>query len=179
MQQCVALLRAINVGGRVVKMERLRQIFTAAKFRAVQTFIASGNVIFECNATGIAEVEEQIENCLSASLGYEVATFVRTTGEVAQIAELNPFSTEAEDGSTLYIGFLKRAPERRARESVELLSSATDLFHINKRELYWLCRTRLSDSPVSGAVLEKKLGMAMTMRNRNTLRRIAAAFPAS
>ncbi len=178
MQQC-AFLRAINVGGRVVKMERLRQILTVAKFRAVKTFIASGNVIFDDDGTGAAQVEQRIENCLSASLGYEVDTFVRTTPEVREIADVNPFTAEAEDGSSLYIGFLKKAPDRRVRESVQSLSSTTDLFHIHKRELYWVCRTRISDSPVSGALLEKKLGMPMTMRNRNTLRRIAAAHPVS
>ncbi len=56
------------------------------------------------------------------------------------------------------------------------LAGSTNGFHFHERELYWTCRTKISDSPVSGAMLEKKLEMPMTLRNANTVRKIAAAY---
>ena len=47
MPKYVALLRAINVGGHTVKMDHLRSLFEAIGFSNVETFIASGNVIFD------------------------------------------------------------------------------------------------------------------------------------
>src|SRR3954469_1096146 len=74
----IAFLRGINVGGHRVKMDRLRDLFTALGFSNVATFIASGNVIFEAPATDVTELEERIEAQLERSLGYEVEIFVRT-----------------------------------------------------------------------------------------------------
>ena len=45
--KAIAFLRAVNVGGRVVKMDRLRALFEGEGFTGVETFIASGNVIFD------------------------------------------------------------------------------------------------------------------------------------
>ena len=76
----IAFLRAINVGGRTVKMDRLRGLFEQVGYADVETFIASGNVIFRSPAEDTQALERQIEAHLAASLGYEVAAFVRTRG---------------------------------------------------------------------------------------------------
>ena len=56
-----AFLRAINVGGHIVKMDRLRTLFEAAGFRGAETFIASGNVVFESSRKSAADLERAIE----------------------------------------------------------------------------------------------------------------------
>jgi len=90
MPRFVALLRAINVGGHVVKMDRLRKIFESLGFSNVETFIASGNVVFESPATNPQTLEKQIESQLQKSLGYEVVTFIRSGSELAAIANYKP-----------------------------------------------------------------------------------------
>jgi hypothetical protein len=87
----IAFLRAINVGGRIVKMDRLRALFSDMGFTGVETFIASGNVIFESRA-GAAALEKRIQQQLERALGYAVVTFVRSPAEVARVARLEPFS---------------------------------------------------------------------------------------
>ena len=176
----IAFLRAINVGGHNVKMDRLRELFGSLGLSNVETFIASGNVIFDSPAESPGELERRIEEHLRGSLGYEVATFVRSASELAEISNYRPFPVsdlEAE-GNSLYIAFLPAVPDEEARQ--ELLASRTgvDDFHVRGREVYWLCRGRMSESAFSGAVLEKALGMRATMRNANTVRRIAAKYPA-
>jgi uncharacterized protein (DUF1697 family) len=78
MPKFVAFLRAINVGGHLVKMDELRGLFEALGFTNVETFIASGNVIFDSKATNVKSLERKIEKHLEASLGYAVTTFIRS-----------------------------------------------------------------------------------------------------
>ena len=91
MPKYVAFLRAINVGGHTVKMDQLRSLFEALSFSNVQTFIASGNVIFDSKSKSTKALEKKIESHLQDALGYEVATFIRTTSELAVIADYKPF----------------------------------------------------------------------------------------
>ena len=65
-----AFLRAINVGGHIVKMDRLRTLFEAAGFRGAETFIASGNVVFESSRKSAGDLERAIETHLKKALGY-------------------------------------------------------------------------------------------------------------
>src|SRR5688572_10594132 len=107
MPKYVAFLRAINVGGHTVKMDALRRLFEALGFVNVETFIASGNVIFDSPSKDTKALEKKIESYLRETLGYEVATFIRTIAEVAAIADYKPF-IDAElkaEGNTLYVGF--------------------------------------------------------------------------
>ena len=78
MTRLIAFLRAINVGGHTVTMDKLRKEFEALGLMEVETFIASGNVIFTPRSLDVVALEKKIEARLRASLGYEVATFVRT-----------------------------------------------------------------------------------------------------
>ena len=91
MPRLIAFLRAINVGGHTVSMAQLRKEFEALGLQNVETFIASGNVIFTSRSRDLAALEKKIESRLRASLGYEVATFLRTDAEVAELAAYRPF----------------------------------------------------------------------------------------
>lgn len=175
----IAFLRAINVGGHNVKMARLRELFEALGLSDVETFIASGNVVFDAPATDARTLEKEIEAHLHESLGYEVATFVRSAPELADIAGYRPFAAPELDaeGNSLYIAFLVAAPGDEARRRLLAFRNETDDFHVNGREVYWLCRTKMSESAFSGAVLEKTLGTPATVRNATTVRKLAAKYP--
>ncbi|MEW5987574.1 MAG: DUF1697 domain-containing protein [Chloroflexota bacterium] len=178
MPQYVAFLRAINVGGHTVKMDHLRRLFAAMGFANVETFIASGNVIFEATAASPRDLEQKIGASLQESLGYSVATFIRTTAELAAIASYQPFPAAElnAEGHTLYVAFLTDPPREEARQKLLAFTSADDEFHVAGREVYWLCRTRMSESAFSGALLEKTLNMPATLRNATTIKKIAAKY---
>jgi len=178
MPKYVAFLRAINVGGHTVKMDYLRSLFEGAGFARAETFIASGNVIFDSKSKNTQALEQKIERHLQKMLGYEVRTFVRNTAELVAVANYKPFS-ESElnaDGNTFYVGFTADEPSREAKKKLALLSCASDDFAVHGREVYWLCRTSFRESTVSGALLEKTLGLSATLRNVNTIRRIVAQY---
>ena len=112
MPKYVAFLRAINVGGHIVKMDYLRTLFEALGFKNVETFIASGNVVFEAKSQKPASLEKKIEQHLLKQLGYPVETFIRTVEEVASVGSAQPFSKAELKGSDtrLYVGFLATSP---------------------------------------------------------------------
>ena len=176
MARYVAFLRAINVGGRYVRMERLRTAFTDAGFANVETFITSGNVIFDTRGTNTTTLERKIERALQTDLGYAVGTFVRTLPELSDVARHDPFPDESTGGKhTVHVGFLKEAPSAAACKLVVSLSTDVDRLHVHGRELYWLVRGSLLDSKVPEAQLGRAVGQ-MTMRNRNTVTRLATKY---
>jgi uncharacterized protein (DUF1697 family) len=159
-------------------MDHLRRLFEAMGFSNVETFIASGNVIFEATAKSTRELEGRIEAALQEALGYGVATFIRTTSELADIAAYKPFKAldlEAE-GNTVYIAFLADTPSEAAKQKLLSFTTEIDEFHIRGREVYWLCRKRMSESNFSGALLEKTLGLPATMRNSTTVKKMASKY---
>ena len=173
----VAFLRAINVGGHVVKMDALRSHFEALRFGNVETFIASGNVIFDAPARDAASLEQEIEQHLEAKLGYEVATFLRTPRELAAIVAQQPFGADASGAvHTLSVGFVKQPPASGAHAKLQSHASDVDAFRIVGREVFWLCRVRTSDSKFTGARLEKLLAAPATFRNVTTVRKLAAKY---
>jgi uncharacterized protein (DUF1697 family) len=159
-------------------MDQLRGLFAALGFRNVETFIASGNVIFDSPAKNTGTLEKKIEKLLREQLGYEVATFIRSTTELADIAAHKPFADSElnADGNVLYIGFMAVAPSDAAKEKLLASATKTDEFQLSGRELFWLLRTSFSDSEFSGARLEKTLGLPATLRNSTTVRKLAAKY---
>lgn len=178
MPKYIAFLRAINVGGHTVKMDNLRRLFEALGFTNVETFIASGNVIFDSSSRSSRALEKKIRAHLHDSLGYDVVTFVRSRDELAIIAKLEPFkkSDMEAEGGTLYIGFLEDSPNNAAKEKLLSAATAVDDFALCGREFFWLCRKSFRESEFSGANLEKILGMRATLRNVNTVRKIAQKY---
>ena len=178
MQKYIAFLKAINVGGHIVKMDHLKNLFEQMGFENVETFIASGNVIFESKSVNIDLMKKKIETELEKSLGYKVASFIRTINELEQIAEYKPFkASELKNGNnSLYISFLDMQPTKENQIKVKALQDDANEFHFNNIEMYWLCRKNFSDSGITGKKLEKTLGMETTVRNSTTIKKIAAKF---
>jgi uncharacterized protein (DUF1697 family) len=180
MPRLIAFLRAINVGGHTVSMARLKKEFEAVGVREVETFIASGNVIFTTRATDGAALTRRIEARLRAALGYEVATFIRTGAEVAAIARYRPFaSTEIETCAAFGVGFLDAPLDAGGARALMAFKTEIDDFHTNGREVYWLCRRRQSESRFTNMNMERALKIRATFRGMNTVTRLAAKYDLS
>lgn len=178
MPKYVAFLRAINVGGHTVKMDHLRSLFEMLRLANVETFIASGNMIFDSRTSNITALERKIEKHLKEMLGYEVATFVRTIAEVAEVAAHKPFA-EAElnaEGNILYVGFGALEPGSHAKAKLMSLANEINDFQVTGREVYWLRRTKAGESEYAGALFEKTLGQTVTFRSATTVRKIAVKY---
>jgi len=170
----IAFLRAINVGGHIVKMDALKKSFVRLGFEDVDTFIASGNVLFSSRSKDTAKLERQIEVQLKKELGYEVATFIRTTDEVVALSAYQSFPpTEIAAARVHYVGFVGE-PLTDARASALLgLTTSLENFHSRGREWFWLTRAAAGESKISNGTIEKALKVRSTVRGMNTIIRLA------
>ena len=167
----VAFLRAINGGKRRVKMADLKQHFTGMGLTGVKTFIASGNVVFDDPGGPRDALETRIEAGLLKSLGYEFDTFVRSVDDVAALTA--PEGLAPVDKQTLRVGFLKGSPPATVLAG---LQTDDDVLTIIGTEMFWLCRTNIRNSRITGAKLEWALGGPTTMRSMKTVNRMAVKF---
>ena len=174
MPRLVAFLRAVNVGGHIVKMERLRALFVELGFRDVETFIASGNVIFTSPSKSLKALEQRIERRLSEALDYDVTTFVRIDAQVAAVATYKPFAdSRMKNAKAVYVGFLAQAPRPAARKALMALRSDIEDFHVRGPQLYWLSRIGMGTSKLTPAIFERALQGRVTFRAMSSVRKLA------
>jgi uncharacterized protein (DUF1697 family) len=132
MTSYVALLRAVNVGGTgKLPMADLKQICTAAGFSGIETYIASGNVVFESKGAP-AKVKPQLEARLCAYFGKPTAVFVRTAAEMQAVLDANPFP-QAESKHT-YAIFLEAKPPNDALDNV--IGRVDEEMRLGRHEIY-------------------------------------------
>jgi uncharacterized protein (DUF1697 family) len=173
MARYVAFLRAINVGGRTVKMDRLRELFEQLELTRVDTFIASGNVLFEARGAPAA-LEQKIDASLEQALGFPVGTFLRTPDELERLIAASPFADETPGG--LYIGFGSRPFADAAAARIKALETDVDRFGVIGREVYWRGIGGMGRSKVTGGAVEKALTAPVTFRSITTVRKLALKF---
>ena len=177
MSRYIALLRAINAGAkRAVKMELLREVFQSLHFSVVETYIGSGNVVFQTSAKNAKTLERRIEKGLRRVLRFEVAAFVRTDKELARIAKSRQFRRAESDGRDFNMIFLADALEERLRREVLALRTETDEFRVHGREIYWLRSEKPGGVGFSNVPLEKTLGKPFTIRGGGTVKKLALKY---
>jgi uncharacterized protein (DUF1697 family) len=177
MQRYIAFLRGINLGKRRLPMSQLKALFEELGFNEVETFIASGNVLFSSKARNTSQLEARIARHLEASLGYEVDTFVRTTEEVARIGRAKIFPEDGQDGITIHVGFFQQKLAPEVARKLAAVRTDKDEFRVIDREYYWLCRTRTSESKVWQLPEIRTLRLpTSTMRNMLSIRKLGCAF---
>jgi uncharacterized protein (DUF1697 family) len=178
MSTYAAFLRGINVGGHHrIGSDELRSRFEEMGFRDVNAFRASGNVIFTAGSEPAAEVALRVEEGLADALGYEVAAFLRTAGEVRAIANHEPFARTLVERSKgkLQVVMLSAQPATGARKEVLALATDEDMLAFGDRELYWLPSGGTMDSALDLKEIGKLLG-SMTMRTKNTVEQVVAKY---
>jgi uncharacterized protein (DUF1697 family) len=173
-----AFIRGINLGRRRrVSSSELRSGFEALGFQGVSTFRTSGNVVFECGREAAAKVTRRIETALAVSLGYDVAVFLRTAGQIRQIAGHEPFAAplvEASKGK-LQVMLLSAGPTARARDDILAGATEEDRLAFGDRELYWLPSGGTRESRFDVKAVEQLLG-PVTMRTKGTIEQLAAKY---
>ena len=174
MARYAAFLRGINVGGRKATSDQLRACFEELGFEDVATFRASGNLVFSSSRKVDAA---RLEQGLRKTLGYDVATFLRTAREIEAIAAHDPFDArrlKAAKGK-LQVALLPRKPTAKAAKAILALQGDGDLFAVNGRELYWLPSGGLMESAVGMKGITDVLG-SNTVRTKGTIEQMAAKY---
>ena len=159
----VALLRAVNVGGRKLVMTDLKRIADEGGLVKARTFIASGNLVFASDKSE-SEVARLLESRLKTHMASNVPVFVRTAAEMEQVAAANPFADEP--GAKVAAIFLETAP---AKGVIEETRGITDeRLALGRREIYVHYPSGMGTSKLR--LPSKIVG---TARNMNTVARLA------
>ncbi|HWS46307.1 MAG TPA: DUF1697 domain-containing protein [Acidimicrobiia bacterium] len=159
----VALLRAVNVGGRKVPMQALRELFAGLGHRDVETYIQSGNVVFAAKGAA-ARVKPELEHAIGREFGFDVTVLLRTHAELTKVVAGNPFTKQEP-----YVTFLDAAPRAQQVEALDPGQFAPDVFAVNGREVYLHCPGGYGRTKINNAFFESRLAVAATTRNWNTV----------
>jgi uncharacterized protein (DUF1697 family) len=158
-------------------MSHLKKLFESLGFSNVETFIASGNVIFSTSSKNVRALEKKIESMLLEELGYEVATFLRTETELREIANYKPFAAADLEGAVaLNIALLGDKLDEDSANKIVALRTDVDELHVQGREIYWLCRKRQSESTIPNALFNKTIRRPATVRGLNTIKMMAEKY---
>jgi uncharacterized protein (DUF1697 family) len=164
-----AFLRGINLGARnKIAMADLRELFAALGCEDVSTHVQSGNVVVRSPVRSAAKLEGAVEERIRRDLGLEIRVLVRTSVELAAVAEGNPF-----DPATAHVTFLAEKPDRARVDALDPGHSPPDEFRVVGREIYLHCPNGYGRSKLSNAYFEKQLGVRATTRNWKTVTTLA------
>jgi uncharacterized protein (DUF1697 family) len=174
MPRYVVFLRAINVGGRTVKMNDLAAYFRDLGFSDAKTFIASGNLILQSPLRTPAALQRRIHAKLAGYLGFEADAFVRSEAELRAVTE-RALALQARlpgGAGETNVCFLQTSLSAEKRALLKQFESEMDAFSAEGTEVYWSCRGRQSDSKFSNAAFERKLKLRSTLRRASMLERL-------
>jgi uncharacterized protein (DUF1697 family) len=176
MARQVALLRAINVAGKnMVAMNDLREMLENLGFQDVQSLLQSGNLVFRSDRRAGAELEKLLETETAERLKINCDYFVRSASEWAEIVPQNPFPREAErDPGHLVVMFLKSAPKATAVKSLQAAIQGPEYLRAKGQQLYLVYPAGIGRSKLTNSLIEKHLGTSGTVRNWNTVLKLAA-----
>jgi uncharacterized protein (DUF1697 family) len=172
----IALLRAVNVGGRnLVPMEALRRICESLGLADVRTLLQSGNAVFRSGGRETSAVEAAIEREIERTLHVRTVAFVRTAKQWETIVERNPFPDEARiDPSRLALVLTKRPPAAAALDAFVASVAGPEVVRVEGGQVYVFYANGFGRSRLTIDVIERRMGTPVTARNWNTVVNLGA-----
>jgi uncharacterized protein (DUF1697 family) len=167
----VAMLRGINVSGRnKIKMSDLQALFAGIGHTDVVTYIQSGNVVFKSDEKRAAAVTAEIEQRIARELGFDVPVVLRTKADLTKVIAANPFA--AGDRARVYVTFLAKKPEAMLVRALGDHAAPPEEFRVVGREVYLHCPSGYGTTKLNNTFWERKLNVASTTRNWNTVTKL-------
>jgi uncharacterized protein (DUF1697 family) len=168
MYRYIALLRGINVSGqKKILMADLRSLIETCGFTNVQTYIQSGNVIFDSEKEISSEI---ISEAIEKKYGWHVPVLLTTAGELQAILDGCPFPKEKKEKS--YFGLLYDPPSTEAIETTLSYEYPNEEFHITHNCVYFFCATGYGRAKTGGKFFERNLKVEITSRNFRTMTKL-------
>lgn len=173
MNTYIALLRGVNVSGqKKILMAELRDLLADVGLENVQTYIQSGNVIFESSEENIQNLELNIHNAIKNYFGFEVAVLVLTPTRLKQVFDDCPFPEEKKTNS--YFTMLYDVPDNALVDEVSKLSYLNEEFVIMRNCIYFYSSIGYGRAKCNNIFFERKLKTTSTARNYKTMVKLMA-----
>ena len=169
------MLRGINVSGqKKIKMADLRSLYLSIGFSNIETYIQSGNVIFDTGSESKIEIKSRVEKAIGEKYKFYVPVEIRTHHEIAEIIENNPFGPVdlVEDGTKVLVTFLSSKPADDKISGINKYVVTPEKLVVVEKEVYLYCPNGYGKSKLSNTFIEKKLGIGATTRNWKTVHKL-------
>jgi uncharacterized protein (DUF1697 family) len=168
MQTYISMLRGINVSGhKQVRMADLKHLYESLGFTNVETYVQSGNVIFNGPEKDKAKLAKQIESQIETTFGFSVPVLIRSADDFQRVIETHPF--RREEPLRVLVTFLYERPDSSRLKTLSQYEDKVDQFAIGKQEIFLFCPGGYGRSKLSNTFFEKKLDVAATTRNWKTV----------
>ncbi|MEO6902005.1 MAG: DUF1697 domain-containing protein [Bacteroidia bacterium] len=170
----ISILRGINVSGhRMIKMQALKELLSSLGFQNIQTYIQSGNIVFQYKKTDHQKLEKKIANAIIDKFTFDVPVIVMELCEFQQIIVGNPFvKDKTKDLAYLHVTFLAGKPDLKSFNKIKEGFYQPDEFYFVSKAIYLYCPTSYSNSKLTNGFFEKKLKITATTRNWKTINEI-------
>jgi uncharacterized protein (DUF1697 family) len=166
----VSLFRSINVSGRVIRMDELKDLYASLGFKHITTYIQSGNVVCTTDDSDPAQLTARIEEGFAQKFGFHTNVLLRTSAELNEIIARNPFANQPEKESKwIVVVFLATSPDSSALEDLQKTYTGPEEFYLLGQELYVYYSNGIGRSKLTLTLIEKKLKTIGTARNWNTV----------
>jgi len=164
----IALLRGINVGGhRQIPMAALREFLTKSGFQNVETYIQSGNVVFQSSEVNALKIEATIQKAIFSHFGFEVSVLIKTREDLQHIFDASPFVADEKKAS--YFMMLHDTPEDTLVKEASEKVYEDEVYHIINDCLYFYCEKGYGKAKFNMNYFERKLKTFATSRNYKTM----------
>ncbi|QNK76499.1 DUF1697 domain-containing protein [Winogradskyella sp. PAMC22761] len=168
MQNYIALLRGVNVGGhRKVTMAKLKTLLSKSGLENVQTYIQSGNILFQSYIDDKKGLENKIQNLILTHFGFEVPVLVLLRNELEKVLNNCPFSEDKKEHS--YFVILSDVPNKKLVMEASVKRYLDDDYKILNNCIYLFCSKGYGKSKFNLNYFEKKLDVNATARNYKTI----------
>jgi uncharacterized protein (DUF1697 family) len=166
----ISILRGINVSGhRMIKMDALKKMCTGLNFNHVQTYIQSGNIIFQSKITDTETLSKTIKTNIEKTFGFNVPVITFTQTALETIIQSNPFlKKKTKNPSFFYITFLADQPAIQNIELLKQVDLKNDNYEVIDKAIYLYCPDGYSNSKLTNSFFETKLKVTATTRNWKT-----------
>jgi len=166
----IALFRGINVGGRnILPMKGLVEILEGLGYKNIQTYIQSGNVVFDSELFITANKTALIQNIIEKQYGFKPQVLYLDSEDLNQAIKNNPFPTEI--GKILHFSFLEKTSEAVDFKQLNELKTTTEEYKLQGKVFYLFAPDGIGRSKLAAKV-EKNLGVNATARNWNTIAKL-------
>ena len=172
----ISMLRGINLmRNKRIKMDALCAIYKSARLEDPRSHVQSGNVIFRTKESNLASLGSKIQGAIERKAGFRCEVILRTPDELRRAIVNNPFCGRRNlDPSKLLVTFFGGNLNAEARAKILALEANPEELHLVGRELYIYFPKGIGQSKLPWSSLEKKIGIANTARNWNTVTKMLA-----
>lgn len=167
----VCLLRGINVSGhKIIRMQELRELCGSIGFENVESYLQSGNLVFDSPEGVATSVASSVHNAIMERFGFDVPTIIRSKDEFAEVIDGNPFvGLDGIDETKLCVVFLAEEPSPEALQRIESENRGPDRFAAVGLHIYLHCPSGFGRTKLSNNFFENRLRVVATARNWRTV----------